>query len=136
MVPGGAGLLRQQLFERAAGDLAVEATELGARDGQVLCREAKPGDGAGPDAGEGSDLPAAGQSGFGLTLFCRPILSAAAQSWRWWVSYAELAVTRSDPTQRFPGLHAQFMACGPCTQDLESLLAAITSGSSSAPDAR
>ena len=40
--------------------------------------------------------------------------------------YAELAVT--DPRraqQRYPGVAAHLRACGPCTQDLEGLLAAI-----------
>ena len=40
--------------------------------------------------------------------------------------YAELAVT--DPgraQQRYPGVAAHLRACGPCTQDLEGLLAAI-----------
>jgi hypothetical protein len=48
--------------------------------------------------------------------------------------YAELVAGGSDPTARFPGLHAHFLACGPCAQDLEGLLAAITSGTSSWPD--
>jgi hypothetical protein len=48
--------------------------------------------------------------------------------------YAELVAGGSDPAERFPGLHAHLLACGPCAQDLEGLLAAITSGTSSRPD--
>lgn len=42
--------------------------------------------------------------------------------------YAELVAGGSDPGERFPGLHAHFLACGPCAEDLEGLLAAITGG--------
>jgi hypothetical protein len=48
--------------------------------------------------------------------------------------YAELVAAGSDPAERFPGLHAHLLACGPCAQDLEGLLAAITRGTSSKPD--
>lgn len=48
--------------------------------------------------------------------------------------YAELVAAGSNPAERFPGLHAHFLACGPCAQDLEGLLAAITGGTSSRPD--
>lgn len=40
--------------------------------------------------------------------------------------YAELLAGGSAPSERFPGLHAHFLACGPCAEDLEGLLAAIT----------
>ena len=45
--------------------------------------------------------------------------------------YAELLATDSDPTERFPGLHAHLLACGPCAEDLEGLLAALRGGTSS-----
>jgi hypothetical protein len=48
--------------------------------------------------------------------------------------YAELVAAGSDPTERFPGLHAHFLACGACAQDLEGLLAAITIATSSRAD--
>lgn len=47
--------------------------------------------------------------------------------------YAELLAAGNDPAKRFPGLHAHFLACGPCSQDLEGLLTAITGGTSSRP---
>jgi hypothetical protein len=41
--------------------------------------------------------------------------------------YVELlADGDSDPSERFPGLSAHFLACGPCAENLEGLLAAIT----------
>ena len=49
--------------------------------------------------------------------------------------YAELLAAGSDPSGRFPGIKAHLLACGPCAEDLEGLLAAITGGpSSAAPD--
>jgi len=39
--------------------------------------------------------------------------------------YAELAAAGSDPAARFPGVRAHLLACGPCAEDLEGLLAAI-----------
>ena len=42
--------------------------------------------------------------------------------------YVELAA--ADPeaaAKRYPGIAAHFRACGPCSQDFEGLLAAITS---------
>jgi hypothetical protein len=39
--------------------------------------------------------------------------------------YAELLAGGSDPGARFPDLRAHFLACGPCAEDLEGLLAAI-----------
>lgn len=47
--------------------------------------------------------------------------------------YAELLAAGNDPVERFPGLYAHFLACGPCAQDLEGLLAALTGGTSSRP---
>jgi hypothetical protein len=47
--------------------------------------------------------------------------------------HAELLAVGSDPTERFRGLHAHFSPCGPCAQDLEGLLAALTGGTSSRP---
>ncbi|MDF1604077.1 hypothetical protein [Nocardioides sp. YIM 152315] len=44
--------------------------------------------------------------------------------------YAELVAAGSDPADRFPGVKAHLLACGPCAEDLEGLLAAITGGSS------
>jgi hypothetical protein len=44
--------------------------------------------------------------------------------------YAELVAAGSDPADRFPGIKAHLLACGPCAEDLEGLLAAITGGSS------
>jgi hypothetical protein len=40
--------------------------------------------------------------------------------------YAELLAAGSIPSERFPGVHAHLLACGPCAKDLEGLLAAIT----------
>ena len=48
--------------------------------------------------------------------------------------YAELVARGSDPFGRFPGLYAHFVACGPCAQNLEGLVAAIADGTSSRPD--
>lgn len=48
--------------------------------------------------------------------------------------YAELAAAGSDPAERFPGIRAHLLACSPCAQDLEGLLAAITSDTGSKPD--
>jgi hypothetical protein len=42
--------------------------------------------------------------------------------------YAELLVAGYDPAERFPGIHAHLMACDPCGQALEGLLAALRSG--------
>ncbi|AWS48690.1 hypothetical protein DKM19_25235 [Streptosporangium sp. 'caverna'] len=47
--------------------------------------------------------------------------------------YAELLAAGSDPSERFPGLHVHFMACGPCAQDLNGLLTALTGEASSRP---
>ncbi|MGY2700724.1 hypothetical protein [Nocardioides sp. URHA0032] len=44
--------------------------------------------------------------------------------------YAELVAAGSDPAERFPGIRAHLLACGPCAEDLEGLLIAITGGSS------
>ena len=48
--------------------------------------------------------------------------------------YAELVATGEDPAERFPGLHAHFLACGPCAQDLEGLLAVLTGENLSGPE--
>ena len=45
--------------------------------------------------------------------------------------YADLVAMGSDPSERFPSLHAHLLACGPCAEDLEGLLAAITGGTAS-----
>ena len=45
--------------------------------------------------------------------------------------YAELLALAADPAERFPGLHAHLLACGPCAEDLAGLLAVITSDSPS-----
>jgi hypothetical protein len=47
--------------------------------------------------------------------------------------YAELLAADNDPSERFPGVHAHFLACGPCAQDLEGLLSALTGPASSQP---
>jgi hypothetical protein len=47
--------------------------------------------------------------------------------------YAELLAAGNDPSERFPGVHAHFLACGPCAQDLEGLLSALTGPASSQP---
>jgi MFS family permease len=45
--------------------------------------------------------------------------------------YAELLAAGSDPSEQFPGLHAHFLACGVCAQDLEGLLEALAELTSS-----
>lgn len=50
--------------------------------------------------------------------------------------YAELLAGGSDPSERFPGLHAHLSACDRCAEDLEGLLAAITDETGSGPDRR
>lgn len=40
--------------------------------------------------------------------------------------YAELIASGENPVERFPGLHAHFVACGPCAEDLRGLLVALT----------
>jgi hypothetical protein len=47
--------------------------------------------------------------------------------------YAELLAAGNDPSERFPGVRAHFLACGPCAQDLEGLLSALTGPASSQP---
>jgi hypothetical protein len=39
--------------------------------------------------------------------------------------YAELLQAGMDPVERFPGLHAHLLACGPCSEDLAGLLEAL-----------
>jgi hypothetical protein len=48
--------------------------------------------------------------------------------------YAELLARGSIPSERFPGLHAHLLACGPCAENLEGLLAAITDEPGVGPD--
>lgn len=48
--------------------------------------------------------------------------------------YAELLAVGSAPGDRFPGLHAHFLGCGPCAEALTGLLAAITDETGSSPD--
>jgi hypothetical protein len=49
--------------------------------------------------------------------------------------YAELVAAGALPAERFPGIGAHLVACGPCAEDLEGLVIAITDGSSPAtPD--
>jgi hypothetical protein len=50
--------------------------------------------------------------------------------------YAELLLAGSDPAERFPGLHAHFLACGPCAEDLEGLLAALAAEDHPTPGER
>lgn len=40
--------------------------------------------------------------------------------------YADLLAAGETPIDRFPGLHAHLMACGPCAEDLRGLLLALT----------
>ena len=40
--------------------------------------------------------------------------------------YAELAAACEPAEQRYPGIAAHLQACGPCGEDFEGLLAAIT----------
>jgi hypothetical protein len=42
--------------------------------------------------------------------------------------YAESAAAGRDAGERFPGVHAHVLACGPCAQGLEGLLALLTPG--------
>jgi hypothetical protein len=44
--------------------------------------------------------------------------------------YAELLAAGRDPIERFPGIRAHVLACGPCAQNLEGLLAALAHESS------
>jgi hypothetical protein len=41
-------------------------------------------------------------------------------------TYAELVAAGAPAEQRHPGIAAHLRACGPCGEDLEGLLAAIT----------
>lgn len=40
--------------------------------------------------------------------------------------YAELLLAGDEPSERFPGIHAHFLGCGPCAEDLKGLLEALT----------
>jgi hypothetical protein len=41
--------------------------------------------------------------------------------------YVELAATGTEAEERYPGIAAHLRACGPCGEDFEGLLAAVTS---------
>ncbi|KAB8194230.1 hypothetical protein FH608_018855 [Nonomuraea phyllanthi] len=47
--------------------------------------------------------------------------------------YAELLAAGNDPSKRFPDVRAHLLACGPCAQDLEGLVSALTGPDSSQP---
>ncbi|MBY8882574.1 hypothetical protein [Actinacidiphila acidipaludis] len=40
--------------------------------------------------------------------------------------YVDLAANGQNPHERYPGMAAHLQACGPCDQDFEGLLAAVT----------
>jgi hypothetical protein len=40
--------------------------------------------------------------------------------------YAEVVAGGEDPEFRFPGVRAHLLACGPCDEDFQGLLAAMT----------
>ncbi|MGW5361137.1 hypothetical protein [Actinopolymorpha pittospori] len=40
--------------------------------------------------------------------------------------YVDLKVAGEDPEERYPGVAAHLRACGPCSDEYEGLLAAIT----------
>jgi hypothetical protein len=42
--------------------------------------------------------------------------------------YVDLIVTGGDAAERYPGVAGHLLACGPCTEDVAGLLAAVTSG--------
>ena len=42
--------------------------------------------------------------------------------------YVDLVVTGVDAEERYPGVAAHLLACGPCDEDLTGLLAAVASG--------
>jgi hypothetical protein len=39
--------------------------------------------------------------------------------------YADLVVAGAEPQRRYAGIGAHLRACGPCSEDLEGLLAAV-----------
>lgn len=41
--------------------------------------------------------------------------------------YVDLTVTGGDAAERYPGVAAHLLACGPCAEDFTGLLAAATS---------
>jgi hypothetical protein len=41
--------------------------------------------------------------------------------------YVDLAVTGENPAERYPGVAAHLMACGPCNEDFTGLLLAAAS---------
>jgi hypothetical protein len=40
--------------------------------------------------------------------------------------YVDLIVTGGDAAQRYPGVAAHLLACGPCAEDLAGLMTAVT----------
>jgi hypothetical protein len=40
--------------------------------------------------------------------------------------YAELVAADADAARRYPGVAAHLRACGPCAEDFDGLLAAVT----------
>ena len=40
--------------------------------------------------------------------------------------YVDLTVTHGDAAERYPGVAAHLLACGPCAEDFTGLLAAVT----------
>lgn len=45
--------------------------------------------------------------------------------------YVELTLAGQAPESRYPGVAAHLRACGPCSEDFESLLAVVTDEDSS-----
>jgi hypothetical protein len=42
--------------------------------------------------------------------------------------YVDLTVTSGDAAERYPGVAAHLLACGPCAEDFAGLLTAVTGG--------
>ena len=42
--------------------------------------------------------------------------------------YVDLAVSGEDAAERYPGVAAHLVACGPCSEDFTGLLMAVASG--------
>jgi hypothetical protein len=42
--------------------------------------------------------------------------------------YVDLTVTGEDAAERYPGVAAHLVACGPCSEDFTGLLTAVTGG--------
>ncbi|MFI6347498.1 hypothetical protein [Streptomyces sp. NPDC050560] len=47
--------------------------------------------------------------------------------------YADLTLAGSDPESRYPGMAAHLRACGPCAEDFDDLLEAVTAAPATAP---